>query len=395
MKVISGKGFAMVWILALSNALAASTLSAMMLVGSLVGIILAPSADWATLPIAVIVVGTAMGVYPATRAMAMLGRKRALALSMLLGILACGLAAFSLEIKSFVLFCIASLFLGVTNAALLQTRFAAMELVDPASGSAAASLIMCGGIIAAVLGPELAVMGMNITAVDYQGAFYLAGLCLLLGMLVLTAYRPGAMSVVDKQASVRSAGQLMRNPTFYLALTSAVVAYIIMSFVMTGTPISMHHVHGHSLEDTKFVIQSHIAAMFLPSMIAPFIFRAVGIRGTMILGLLCYCVTIVLASLDTSVQGFWFQLVFLGVGWNFLFLAGTSLLPSAYSESEKYKAQALNDGIVFSAQAIAALSAGWAMTLLSWPQMLIICIAPVLLMVAMLVQGRLKESGAQ
>jgi len=203
------------------------------------------------------------------------------------------------------------------------------------------------------------------------------------------------MSVVDKQASVRSAGQLMRNPTFYLALTSAVVAYIVMSFVMTGTPISMHHVHGHSLEDTKFVIQSHIAAMFLPSMIAPFIFRAVGIRGTMILGLLCYCVTIVLAGIDTSVQGFWFQLVFLGVGWNFLFLAGTSLLPSAYSESEKYKAQALNDGIVFSAQAIAALSAGWAMTLLSWPQMLIICIAPVLLMVAMLVQGRLKEVKAQ
>jgi len=395
MKVISGKGFAMVWILALSNALAASTLSAMMLVGSLVGIILAPSADWATLPIAVIVVGTAMGVYPATRAMAVLGRKRALALSMLLGIIACGLAAYSLETKSFVLFCIASLFLGATNAALLQTRFAAMELVDPASGSAAASIIMCGGIIAAVLGPELAVIGMNITAVAYQGAFYLAGLCLLLGMIVLTAYRPGAMSVVDKQASVRSAGQLMRNPTFYLALTSAVVAYIVMSFVMTGTPISMHHVHGHSLEDTKFVIQSHIAAMFLPSMIAPFIFRAVGIRGTMILGLLCYCVTIVLASLDTSVQGFWFQLVFLGVGWNFLFLAGTSLLPSAYSESEKYKAQALNDGIVFSAQAIAALSAGWAMTLLSWPQMLIICIAPVLLMVAMLVQGRLKESGAQ
>ena len=395
MKVISGKGFAMVWILALSNALAASTLSAMMLVGSLVGIILAPSADWATLPIAVIVVGTAMGVYPATRAMAVLGRKRALALSMLLGIIACGLAAYSLETKSFVLFCIASLFLGATNAALLQTRFAAMELVDPASGSAAASIIMCGGIIAAVLGPELAVIGMNITAVAYQGAFYLAGLCLLLGMIVLTAYRPGAMSVVDKQASVRSAGQLMRNPTFYLALTSAVVAYIVMSFVMTGTPISMHHVHGHSLEDTKFVIQSHIAAMFLPSMIAPFIFRAVGIRGAMILGLLCYCVTIVLASLDTSVQGFWFQLVFLGVGWNFLFLAGTSLLPSAYSESEKYKAQALNDGIVFSAQAIAALSAGWAMTLLSWPQMLIICIAPVLLMVAMLVQGRLKESGAQ
>ena len=388
MNLFKGKGFANVWVLALSNALAASTLTTMMLVGSLVGIMLAPSVDWATLPIAFIVVGTALGVFPATRAMERFGRKKALILFMILGIVACGVASYSLEIKNFVLFCLASLFLGATNAALQQTRFAAMESVELKSGSAAASIVMCGGIIAAVLGPELAVVGMNITAVVYQGSFYLAAICLLLGIVVLITYKPAVMPVVNKQAPARSVRQLMRNPTFYLALTSGVVAYIVMSFVMTGTPISMHHVHGHSLVDTKFVIQSHIAAMFLPSLVAPLIFRAVGIRGMMVLGLLCYCVTIALASFDISVKGFWLQLVFLGVGWNFLFLAGTALLPSAYSESEKYKAQALNDGTVFSAQAIASLSAGWAMAMLTWPQMLIICIAPVLLMVAMLLYGR-------
>lgn len=392
MNLVRGNGFANVWVLALSNALAASTLTTMMLVGSLVGIVLAPSADWATLPIAIIVVGTAVGVFPATRLMARLGRKKALIMAMLMGIVACGVASYSLEIKSFVLFCLASLFLGVTNAALLQTRFAAMESVEPKSGSAAASIIMCGGILAAVLGPELAVVGMNVTAVVYQGSFYFAAICLLLGMLILVAYKPAVMPVVHQETSARSARELMRNPTFYLALTSGVVAYIVMSFVMTGTPISMHHVLGHSLVDTKFVIQSHIAAMFLPSLIAPLIFRAVGIRGMMALGLLCYCVTIVLGSFDTSVKGFWLQLVFLGVGWNFLFLAGTALLPSAYSEREKYKAQALNDGTVFSAQAIASLSAGWAMAMLSWPQMLIICIAPVFLMVAMLLYSRSSKS---
>ena len=135
---------------------------------------------------------------------------------------------------------------------------------------------------------------------------------------------------------------------------------MVMSFVMTATPISMHLHHGHSLEDTKWVLQSHIAAMFLPSLFTPWLFRLIKIRGLMLAGLACYCATIVIGLVDASVLGFWGQLVMLGIGWNFLFVSGTALLPMAYQPGEEYRAQALNDTVIFSSQAAASLGAGWA-----------------------------------
>jgi MFS family permease len=147
--------------------------------------------------------------------------------------------------------------------------------------------------------------------------------------------------------------------------------------------------------DTKWVIQSHIAAMFLPSFIAPILFKYFKIRGMMILGLICYCATIVIGFSDTSVSGFWLQLVLLGVGWNFLFVAGTSLLPSTHHHNDRFKAQAINDFAVFSFQAVAALSAGWAINLITWQQMLLGCLIPICLMVVMLIWEGLKGTQSQ
>jgi hypothetical protein len=188
--------------------------------------------------------------------------------------------------------------------------------------------------------------------------------------------------------SQTTTADLMRNPVFCLALASGAIAYVIMSFVMTGTPISMHHFHGHSLMDTKWVIQSHIAAMFLPSFIAPLLFRYLNIRGMMLLGLACYCATIAIGFSDTTVNGFWLQLVLLGIGWNFLFVAGTALLPTTHSENDRFKAQAVNDFTVFSFQAVAALSAGWAINLITWQQMLLGCLLPIGLMTGILLWER-------
>jgi MFS family permease len=175
-------------------------------------------------------------------------------------------------------------------------------------------------------------------------------------------------------------------------VASGAVAFVVMSFVMTGTPISMHHTYGHSLVDTKWVIQSHIAAMFLPSLIAPLLFRWLGIRGLMLAGLACYGTTIAIGYFDISVNGFWLQLVLLGVGWNFLFVAGTALLPTSYKESDRFKAQAFNDSTVFSLQALASLSAGWALNLISWQQMLLLCTIPISLMLLALIWDATRAS---
>ncbi len=391
-KNFTASGFTNVWILTLSNALAASIMALMILVGSLVGSDLAPAAEWATLPLALTICGTAIGIVPATRVMQRIGRKAGLWAFMGLGLLACAIASVALEQRSFSLFCLAAVMLGATNSAFQQVRFAAMESVSVESAPDAASVVMLGGIVAAFIGPELAVVGAQMTAVNYQGSFWLGALSILCGAALLAAFKPTEMKSTVKQVVPNSLRTIFAGRGFLLAVAAGAVSYVVMSFVMTGTPISMHHTYGHSLVDTKWVIQSHIAAMFLPSLLAPLLFRWLGIRGLMLAGMACYGATIAIGYFDISVSGFWLQLVLLGVGWNFLFVSGTALLPTTHSESDRFKAQAINDSTIFSLQALASLSAGWALNLISWQQMLLLCLIPIGLMFLALIGDALKAA---
>jgi MFS family permease len=380
MTLIFSRLFQNAWLLSISNAIAGSTLPLMHLAGTLAGSSLAPSPDWATAPIALMITGTACSVVLVSKTMQRLGRKMGLMVFLGLGIIVCLMTITALEIGSFTLFCLASFMLGAFNATLLQGRFAAMETVSSQHRATAASMYMGSGIIAAFVGPEIAVLGKDISNVPYQGSFMMAILCILIACAMLTAYKPSSLASIDITKPDDSPIDLFQNPSFCLALTSGAIAYVVMSFVMTATPISMHEIHQHSLVDTKWVIQSHIAAMFLPSFVSPLILRCTGIRGMMALGLLLYCVAIGIGYSSTSAQSFWIQLVLLGIGWNFLFIGSTTLLPTTHSEKQRYRAQSLNDFVVFSFQAIAALSAGWALNLIGWKPMLLVCAVPVLIM---------------
>ncbi len=381
--------FGGVWILLFCNALAFAATPLMMLLGSLIGVKLAPSADWATLPIAVMVIGAAIGILPATQAMQRFGRKPVFLTYIMVGVSSCLLAYVALSVSSFMLFCLSTMLLGFTNSAIQQLRFAAMESVAPEQGPTAASMVMCGGIIAAFLGPELAVQGRHWFAVEYQGSFLAAAGCFVVAGGLLGLFRDNKPTSKTVEGVARPLWALFQNPAFCLALASGAIGFVVMTFVMTGTPISMHHHHGHSLADTKWVIQSHIAAMFLPSLITPWLFRRFSLKLMMLIGLGCYTAMIVAGLFDTSVMGFWTQLVLLGVGWNFLFVSGTALLPSTYLEGEQFRAQGINDVSVFSFQAIAALSAGWAINASSWQTLLLVCLVPMaVLMVALVAAWR-------
>jgi len=256
-------------------------------------------------------------------------------------------------------------------------------------GPTAVSIIMCAGIVAAFVGPGLAVIGRHSSAVEYQGSFWLAGACLFSGALVLAIfYRAAPTRLSTHDDKPRALGKILSNPTLLLAVASGATAYMVMSLVMTATPITMHIHHGYSLEDTKWVIQSHVAAMFLPSLATIWLFRLFSIRGLMLAGLCCFGTTIAIGLVDASVMGFWGQLVLLGIGWNFLFVSGTALLPSTHLPGEHIRAQAFNDAIIFSTQAIAALSAGWAVTLISWQSLLLLCLIPMSIIATMLVSQR-------
>jgi MFS family permease len=377
--------FSGVWILLFCNALAFAATPLMMLLGSLIGVQLAPSAEWATLPIAVMVIGAAIGILPATQAMQRFGRKPVFLVYIVVGVASCLLAYVALSISSFTLFCLSTMLLGFTNSAIQQLRFAAMESVAPEQGPTAASMVMCGGIIAAFLGPELALQGRHWFTVEYQGSFVAAAGCFILAGALLGLFRDTKPSAATVEGAARPLWALFQNPAFCLALTSGAIGFVVMTFVMTGTPISMHHHHGHSLADTKWVIQSHIAAMFLPSLITPWLFRRFSLKLMMLIGLGCYMAMIVAGLFDTSVMGFWTQLVLLGVGWNFLFVSGTALLPSTYLEGEQFRAQGINDVSVFSFQAIASLSAGWAINVSSWQTLLLVCLVPMAVLVVALV----------
>jgi MFS family permease len=377
--------FSGVWILLFCNALAFAATPLMMLLGSLIGVQLAPSAEWATLPIAVMVIGAAIGILPATQAMQRFGRKPVFLVYIVVGVASCLLAYVALSISSFTLFCLSTMLLGFTNSAIQQLRFAAMESVVPEQGPTAASMVMCGGIIAAFLGPELALQGRHWFTVEYQGSFVAAAGCFILAGALLGLFRDTKPSAATVEGAARPLWALFQNPAFCLALASGAIGFVVMTFVMTGTPISMHHHHGHSLADTKWVIQSHIAAMFLPSLITPWLFRRFSLKLMMLIGLGCYMAMIVAGLFDTSVMGFWTQLVLLGVGWNFLFVSGTALLPSTYLEGEQFRAQGINDVSVFSFQAIASLSAGWAINVSSWQTLLLVCLVPMAVLVVALV----------
>ena len=381
--------FGQTLVLMLANILAYLSLPLMMLVGSLVGASLAPDPSWATLPVAAMIVGTAVGVLPATQLMKFFGRKPVFVGYCVLGIGTCLLAAQALQLSSFILFVLAALLLGMTVAAIQQLRFAAIESVAVEQAGIAASIIMCGGIVAAVAGPELALRGRTLTAIEYQGTFYLAAAGFLLSALtLLLGYRPPITRGAAGTHPARPLAQIARNPEFLLAVGSSVVGFAVMSFVMTGTPLSMHYHHGHSLADTKWVLQSHLVSMFLPSLIAPWLFARLGTRPLMAAGLACYLFAGGYGYFDGSVMGFWWQLVALGVGWNFLFVGGTALLASTYREGEQFKAQAFHDTAVFSLQSLAALSAGWAVNTISWNLVMLLSLLPVVVLAAAMLWER-------
>jgi len=375
-----------VWLLALCQSLAFAVVPMLMFIGSLIGAELATNPDLATLPIAAMVVGTAVGTVPTSIITKQLGRKYTYILFTLVGTAACGSIGLALELKSFLLFCISTGIIGICLAAIQQFRFAAMESVAMNKGPSAASIVLLGGVIAAVIGPELAVMGKTYTNVEYQGSFWLAGASFLLASLFLLLLRSTASNTTDKENHTgRSLGAVFKdNRMLWLAIGSGAAGYAIMTFVMTATPISMHHHHGHSLVDTKWVIQSHISAMFLPSLITPFIIRKIGIKAVMLAGLACYGFTIVIGLADTSVMGYWSQLIMLGIGWNFLFVAGTSLLPLTYQTGEQFKIQGVNDGIVFTMQAFASLTSGLIISNSGWSSVLLLCIPPMVVMLLLL-----------
>ena len=352
--------------------------SMMVLLAGIIGTEFAPSTDLATLPIALVVVGVAASTLPTGKLLQRFGRRRVFIAYGFIAIAAALVAMQSLIFGSFTGFCLAAIMMGWSGAAGHQYRFAALEAVPAEMAPKATSFLLLGGIMAAFVGPELAVRGRGLLSTEYAGSFLLLTLSYIAGMVIISFYRDVESRQSDHHGGGRRWSEILRSPVIILAISAAALGYAVMSFIMTATPISMHMHAGHSLETTKFVIQSHIAAMYLPALIFAWLFAKLGVRGMMWAGVIVYLVCLGIAALNTEFLNYWLALVLLGIGWNFLFLSGTNLLPRGYRREERFRVQSMNDFLVFSIQAIVSLSSGWFLFHWQWQGVLLACIPLVL-----------------
>jgi MFS family permease len=350
----------------LAYSLMMAGVSMLVLIAGIIGTDIAPTAELATLPIALGVIGVACSTLPTGRLLARYGR-RTVFLSY--GVIALGaslIASASLVFESFAGLCSAAFLMGWAGAAGHQYRFAALELVPAELAPKATSVLLLGGILSAFVGPELAVWGRHLLAAEYAGSFLLLTLSYLAGMVIVSFYRETRLQERQVPGEGRALREIFRSPNVILAVSAAAVGYGVMSFVMTATPISMHKHAGHSLEATKLVIQSHIAAMYLPSLVYAWLFDKWGFRGMMWAGAAVYFSCLGVALVNTQFIHFWLSLILVGIGWNFLFLSGTNLLPLGYRHEERFRVQSTNDFLVFSIQAVASLGSGWVLYHWHW-----------------------------
>lgn len=354
-------------ILSISQALAVSPIPAITLVSGIIGMQLAPSQALATAASSAMVIGLALATIPAAMLMKRIGRQRGFIGSAILAGLATLLAAYAISQDSFALFCLATFLIGANGAFVQQYRFAAAESVSPSQVSKAVSLVMIGGIFAGFLGPEIVKYTKDwLEAGTYTGSFViLAGFYGVVAILMFF-YREVAPTQDETSGEERPLGQIARQPVFLMAVAASAVSYGVMTLIMTATPVNMHLLHGFSLDETAWVIESHVIAMFLPSLFTGFLIFRLGVLRMMLIGLICLFICLGMGIYSQALLHYWWALVLLGVGWNFLFVGGTTLLTRSYRPAERFKVQAANDFTVFGVQAMASLSAGAVLAVSTW-----------------------------
>lgn len=353
-----------VLLLTATQALFQTTSIMVMTLSGLVGLMLAPDRSLATLPIALMVVATATCLIPASLLMQRYGRRTGFLVGTALGALAGFLGAYAITRGDFVLFVVANMLVGAYQAFAQFYRFAAADVANDAFRSRAISWVIAGGVVAAVLGPALVRYTQNLGTLPFAAPYIAMGLLALLAAALLTALRMPPTSE-QTQGPARPLLVIMRQPAFLTALTASAIGSAVMILVMTATPLAMQ-LCGLPVSDTATVIQWHVLGMFVPSFFTGHLIARFGVLPVMAAGVLLLGSHILVAASGVERLHFLSGLTLLGVGWNFLFVSGTTLLTTTYLPAEKAKVQALHDFLVFGAVSIASFSAGALLDAAGW-----------------------------
>ncbi len=346
----------------------------------------------ATFPTALMIVGTAIGAPIASKIMEIKGRKFGFIFSSLLNSFSSLLCAYAVSISNYYLFCFGNLFIGLSVSYILQYRFAVTELVKKEDIPKAISLILLLGIVAALLGSNIVTLTKDILLNEYTGSYISLSLLTIIPFFFFLFYTENKFKISKKTSNLNSIINLISNKNIQLAILSAGVGYITMSTLMTATPISMNIMHGYSIFSTGIVIQLHVVGMFLPSLFTGNLIKIYGHRNIILCGIYILFFCIFINYFFETYYGFLIGLILLGVGWNFLFVSGTSLLVISYDNDNRFLSQGLNDFIVFSSQAIGSLSAGFLLYLTSWKILNLICIPMIFILLIFLLTSNLSKN---
>tara|TARA_Y100000817_G_C16800524_1_gene519417 strand:+ start:37 stop:1209 length:1173 start_codon:yes stop_codon:yes gene_type:complete len=360
----------------------------------IIGSQISPIKSLSTFPPSIYVVGIALSTIFAARIMSVIGRRLGFIFASIGSSLACLLAAFAVYYNNFIIFSLSCFFLGTGMAFIHQYRFAAAESVEKEKAPKAVSMLLLAGIVSAFIGISLANYTKDlISGYVYVGS-YLALACLtIMPAIFLSFYKnlKEKSNEVDTNLKVRSYKEFLSDSRFLQAMFAATFGYVVMAFLMTATPISMHFIHNISVDKVGIVIQFHVLGMFLPSLITGNLVNKFGYSKIMYGGVFFYILTIILSLFEPTFLNYFISLIFLGIGWNFLYISGTSLLVTTYSQHEKFKAQGFNDLVVFSATAIGSLSAGILISMTSWKIINFMCIPFLVLILFSIIRADKKN----
>jgi MFS family permease len=352
-------------ILSCAQALVQTASVLVITVGGLAGGIVAASPHLATAPIATMFLGTALATFPASAWMMRVGRRAGFVAGALLGTAAGLIAALGMWLESLVVLSLGTFLVGTYQGTAQFYRFAAAEVADAHFRPRAISLVLAGGVVAAILGPLLGRLGGSLFPTPFAGSFVLLAAASILAAGLLLALQIPTAPAEGVSGPSRPLLVIMRQPTYVVALFGAATGGGVMSLAMTATPPAMI-VHQHGLADAALVIQLHVLGMFLPSFFTGSLITRYGVLRIMFAGVGLLVAHVLMTLTGTGFYSFAGALVFLGVGWNFLFVGGTTLLTETYRPSERGRAQAANDMSIYVIGVAASLAAGALLNLVGW-----------------------------
>jgi len=382
-----------VGVLAACQALLFTNNSTLIAINGLAGLALAPFAALTTLPITCWVVGGAIGTMPASLHMKRVGRQRGLSMGTLWGIGGALICASAIWLQSFWLLCAGTLVWGVYNAYGQYYRFAAADVASGDFKATAISLVLAGGLVGGILGPTASRWTIDLVGPKFMGAYLALILVAIATMVLLQFIRIPTPSAMEQSASGRPLREIAAQPKFILAVLAGAISYGVMNFVMTSTPIAMQAC-GHAYGDAAFVISSHIIAMFGPSFVTGPLIKRIGVLPVMSAGVLFNLAAIATALSGITVAQFWLALVLIGIGWNFLYISGTSLLTETYRPEERAKAQGTNEQAIFTMMAISSLTSGATVTAAGWERVNLFALPLILVVAGALVWYALRRKPA-